>query len=168
MPSFSFVIRSRILDIAAPVAAGLAAVAAVGNGRESPPALVADLASSVRQSATASILNLGTAFDGMLFGRGDPKTRKGKIKRKSYGKCRPKQKMDWRQWSESQLLLPERDIPIPWPPAAKRSEVVPFPKLVLGEGDLELVKDWAAGMSQSESDPAEDDNVTQQQQQQPQ
>lgn len=43
--------------------------------------------------------------------------------------ARPKKKVDWRQWSEAQLDLPPREIAIPYPPASKRTQVVPLPEM---------------------------------------
>lgn len=43
--------------------------------------------------------------------------------------ARPKKKTDWKAWSEAQLDLPPREIPIPHPPSSKRAPVVPLPDI---------------------------------------
>eukprot|EP00208_Stichococcus_sp_RCC1054_P004209 CAMPEP_0206137644 /NCGR_PEP_ID=MMETSP1473-20131121/2733_1 /ASSEMBLY_ACC=CAM_ASM_001109 /TAXON_ID=1461547 /ORGANISM="Stichococcus sp, Strain RCC1054" /LENGTH=178 /DNA_ID=CAMNT_0053530833 /DNA_START=250 /DNA_END=787 /DNA_ORIENTATION=- len=62
---------------------------------------------------------------GMLLGRGDPKTKRGKVFKGSFGKSRPWQKPDWKEWSESQLPggVPERPLRIPQPPAHRRTSI---------------------------------------------
>lgn len=58
---------------------------------------------------------------------------------------------------------PEQKIAIPWPPAAKRSQVVPFPEVVITDADRQLAKEWALAVSERQSQtPGDSDEAANQ------